>query len=147
MESTLSSESYIFFHVETKYMINDKLCIRIVSHPNQLALREQYVSRFIAELDHIVTTYGVGRDGIIVLVDMKTISIQYVDLGKVKKIVKLITEKYPDYLHKCIIYNYTDVFKFLMDAIRLFLDDVTNTKIIINNNMEQVLESMTRGLW
>lgn len=139
-------DPYIFFLVETKYMINDKLCIRIVSHPNQLALRDQYVPRFISELDKIVSDYKVDTDGIIVLVDMKAVSIQYVDLGKVKKIIKVITEKYPNFLHKCIIYNYTDGFKFLMDAVRLFLDDTTNAKIIINNNMEQVLESMIQSL-
>lgn len=130
---------YAFFCVETEYNINGKKCIKLLSHPSQLLLKEMYVKTFMDELADIVRKYGISQDGIILLLDMKQVSIENIDLMKIKRILKLVSEEYPEYLHKCIIYNYSDIFKFLLDAVRLFLDERTNSKIIVRNNIETLI--------
>ena len=132
--------SYMFFNVEMDYNINGKLCIKLLSHPVQLLLKEKYVPTFMSELDDIITKHKITQDGIILMLDMKVVKMDSIDLMKIKRILKLVSEKYPEYLYKCVIYNYTDVFKFLLDAVRMFLDERTNSKIIVKNDIEDIIQ-------
>ena len=65
----------------------------------------------------------------ILLLDFNKFKKKYIHLDKIKKILKFVQSDYPDKLEKCIVYNYTKFWKFLMTVILSILDPVTKKKI------------------
>ena len=68
-----------------------------------------------------------------IYVNMKSISIADIDKHRnyISYISKIFSEKYPNLLHKCYIYNAPYIFEKIFTMIRVFIDTETLTKIKI----------------
>jgi len=68
-----------------------------------------------------------------IYVNMKSISIADIDKHRnyISYISKIFSEKYPNLLHKCYIYNAPYIFEKIFTMIRVFIDTETQTKIQI----------------
>ena len=76
-----------------------------------------------------MTTYNTFT----VYVNMKSISIADVDKHRnyICYISKIFSEKYPNLLYKCYIYNAPYIFEKIFGMIQVFIDKETQTKINI----------------
>lgn len=81
------------------------------------------------QLSNILTKYNTFS----IFINMKSISISDVDKhhNYISYISKFFSEKYPDLLHKCYIYNPPYIFEKVFTMIRVFIDKETQTKINI----------------
>ena len=81
------------------------------------------------QLSNILTKYNTFT----ICINMKSISISDVDKHRnyISYISKFFSEKYPDLLHKCYIYNAPYIFEKIFTMIRVFIDKETQSKINI----------------
>ena len=71
----------------------------------------------------------------ILLLDFNGVTKDKINISKIKKIIKYVQEAYPDKLSKCIVYNYTDMWKFFIDIILSIVDSDTKKKICFRKNL------------
>lgn len=82
-----------------------------------------------SQITNILTTYS----NFTIHINMKSISISDVDKHRnyICYISKFFSEKYPDLLYRCYIYNAPYIFEKIFTMIRIFIDKETQAKINI----------------
>ena len=79
---------------------------------------------------------GLCKEKFIILVDFSKLNKDDVDISKIKSILKYVLNKYSNNLEKCVIYNYTIFWKFLINIIMGILDKETKKKICFKKNLQ-----------
>lgn len=73
---------------------------------------------------------GLCKEKFIILVDFSKLNKDDVDISKIKSILKYVLNKYSNNLEKCVIYNYTIFWKFLINIIMGILDKETKKNLL-----------------
>ena len=60
---------------------------------------------------------------------------EQIDIRKIKLLVKYVQDTYPDKLSKCVVYNYTEIWKFFIDIILSIVDKKTKEKICFKKTL------------
>ena len=126
------------------FMINDKICIQL-NYNIDFYNTETTIIRdnIIKSLTHIINQYEVKEYGFIFLLDVSKINNKDLEVAKIKTLLTVVTDQFPNMLHKCIVYNYSKTVKMLFNLIKNFLDKVTADKIIIDETISTVIHSVT----
>jgi len=72
----------------------------------------------------------------ILLLDFNSVNKTNLNISKFKAIIMYVQEKYLDKLYKCIIYNYTRLWKFIIDMLMNVIDEESKNKIILKKDLE-----------
>ena len=133
--------SYIL--VLDDFMINDKICIHLNYDVDFYDTPNDIISNNIIEsLNKIKEEYNVKEDGFIFLLDISKLKSSEMDAPKIKFLISKVMDKFPNMLHKCIVYNYTKTVKMLFKLIKNFLDKITANKIVIDESISLVVSSI-----
>ncbi|XP_028397897.1 CRAL-TRIO domain-containing protein C589.09, mitochondrial-like [Dendronephthya gigantea] len=82
-------------------------------------------------------------DNICFLFDLKEFSLNNMDYGFVKQLIWLLSRRYPERLGKCLILNAPFIFSGCWLVIKLWLNEVTRSKIIFirdKNHLEEYID-------
>lgn len=76
----------------------------------------------------------------ILLLDCINMKNENFDLIKLKYIVNNINESLNNYIYKCIIYNYNDTHKMIINMILLLIDDENREKVIFKKTFSDFIK-------
>ena len=129
-----------FLRVLEDFCINNKVCI----YPDYTFNFENIDKNTVLgdlsrNLDSIILECCIENEGIILLLDLGKINTKGLDLGLLKSLINYFQDKYPDILHKIIVYNYSFKFVWLLNIFRRFMDKDTAKKIVIDKNIGKTL--------
>ena len=125
------------------FMINDRICIHLNYDVDFYNTSRDIISdNIINSLNIIIKDYDIKVDGLIFLLDISKLNSSELDAAKIKYLISNVMNKFPDMLHKCIVYNYTKTVKMLFKLIKNFLHKITANKIIIDESISLVLSSI-----
>jgi len=79
-------------------------------------------------------------DNLCITFDLKGFSLNNMDYGFVKQLIWLLSRRYPERLGKCLIINSPFIFTGCWAFIRLWLHEVTSSKIVFIKNEEHLAE-------
>lgn len=79
-------------------------------------------------------------DNLCITFDLKGFSFNNMDYGFVKQLIWLLSRRYPERLGKCLIVNAPFIFSGCWALIRLWLHEVTSSKIVFIKNEEHLAE-------
>lgn len=126
------------------FMINEKICIQL---NYEIALENmngnQICENIQRDLQEIINDYKVPKEGLIFILDISRVNSADLDIPKVKKILTFLSNNFPDMLNRCIVFNYSKKVKMLFTLIKNFLDKKTSEKIIIDESISRLLDSVT----
>lgn len=127
------------------FMINDKICIQLNYDIDFYNTSTEIIKdNIILSLNTIIERYDVKQDGFIFLLDISKVNNKDLEVAKIKTLLKVVSDKFPDMLHKCIVYNYSKTVKMLFNLIKNFLDKPTAKKIVIDESISMVINSVTK---
>lgn len=127
------------------FMINDKICIQLNYDIDFYNTSTEIIKdNIILSLNTIIQRYDVKQDGFIFLLDISKVNNKDLEVAKIKTLLKVVSDKFPDMLHKCIVYNYSKTVKMLFNLIKNFLDKPTAKKIVIDESISMVINSVTK---
>tara|TARA_B100001093_G_scaffold503917_1_gene558986 strand:- start:3087 stop:3542 length:456 start_codon:yes stop_codon:yes gene_type:complete len=128
------------------FMINEKICIQL---NYEIALENmngnQICENIQRDLQEIINDYKVPQEGLIFILDISKVNSIDLDIPKVKKILTFLSNNFPDMLNRCIVFNYSKKVKMLFTLIKNFLDKKTSEKIIIDESISRLLDSVTNN--
>ena len=114
------------------FLINDKHVLEINYDKK---INSQSIESMNLELKSVIDKNQIKKDGLIFILDLSKIRSGDVNIIVAKKVIKNFQDSFPDFLHKCIVLNYTTRMKMILNIIKSFLDPVTSKKIIIDRNV------------
>jgi hypothetical protein len=114
------------------FLINEKHVLEI---NYQQKINIHTIDQLNEELNEIIIKNNINKNGLIFLLDLSKVKSGDVNLNTAKKLIDSLQTNFPDFLHKCIVFNYTKTMKFLFNIIKSFMDKKTSSKIIINEQV------------
>jgi hypothetical protein len=129
-----------------EFMINEKICIQLnYSLELEKINGNEICENIHRDLQKIITDYKINKEGLIFILDISKVNSKDLDISKVKKILTYLSVNFPDMLSRCIVYNYSKKVKMLFNLIKNFLDKKTSEKIIIDESISRLLDSVTNN--
>ena len=121
--------------LDNNILINGHLVLRI---DYNIDINYIHIDTILASLDKtmkLAATEECEKETYILLLDFKKVRKKFINMRKIKKILHHLQNGYPDKLEKCVVYNYTKLWKFLMRVILSLLDPVTKKKICFKKSL------------
>ena len=115
-----------------EFLINERIVLEL---DYEKKINNDSIEILNTELSNIIKENNITKDGLIFILDLSKVSSGDINLGVTKKVIKSFQDNFPDYLHKCIVLNYSLKMKMILNIIKSFLDPVTSKKIVINKNV------------
>tara|TARA_Y100000385_G_C13046850_1_gene617887 strand:+ start:473 stop:898 length:426 start_codon:yes stop_codon:yes gene_type:complete len=115
-----------------EFLINEKVVLEL---NYEKKIDNDSIENLNCELRNIINKHHISKEGLIFILDLSKVSSGDVNLGVAKKVIKNFQDNFPDFLHKCIVLNYSIKMKMILHILKSFLDPVTSKKIIINKNV------------
>ena len=117
-------------HVEN-FDINKKFVVSVNCKINyKLYSTENLQNLFKTQVNDVINNNSLKSDGLIILVNYTDINPKNISMKKIKSIINVMCNEFPNILHKCIFYNINASFAAFIKLIKLFLDKETAKKII-----------------
>jgi len=131
--------------IDNNLLINEHLVLRINYNTN---INKIPIDNIIESLNITLLRAHEESDKkttYILLLDFKRVKKKYINIHKIKKILIYLQNKFPNKLEKCIVYNYSSIWKLFLTLITSLLDPVTKKKIILKTNVSKLLNSSVIG--
>ena len=129
-----------FLSVLEDFCINNKICIYPDYSRNFNNIDKDHILIEITQnLNSILKDFNVEHEGIIILLDLGKIDTSGLNLSLLKNLMGYFQDKYPDIVHKIIIYNYSLKFLWILNILKKFMDKETAKKIVIDKNIGKTL--------
>ncbi len=117
-------------HVEN-FDINKKFVVSVNCKINyKLYSTKNLQNLFKTQVNDVINNNSLKSDGLIILVNYTDINPKNISMKKIKSIINVMCNEFPNFLHKCIFYNINASFAAFIKLIKLFLDRETAKKII-----------------
>lgn len=129
-----------------EFMINNKICIQLnYSIELERISGTEICTNIQNDLQTIINDFDIKEEGLIFLLDISKVNPKDLDISKVKKILTHVSVHFPDMLNKCIVYNYNKKVKLLFNLIKNFLDKKTSDKIVVDESISKILNTVTNN--
>ena len=133
----LKMDNIKVIHVEN-FNINNKFVVSVDCKINYKQYTVENLQEiFKTQVSDIVNKNSIQSDGLIILVNYTDINPKNISMKKIKSIINLMCNEFPDILHKCIFYNINGSFAAFIKLIKIFLDKETAKKIISKKDVSR----------
>ena len=128
---TIDSDKEILL-IDNDIEINKNIVMRINYSININNYNVEYIlssiNKSISKLEN--------NETFILLLDLKKVKNQNMNISKLKLLINGIPETWSEKLYRCIIYNYTDFWKFLIKMLLKVIDKKNKDKIVFKKELD-----------
>ena len=125
--------------IDDEILINGHLVLRINYNTN---INKVPINNILCNLNSTlsIADKSANKGTYILLLDFKKVKKRYINIKKIKTILHFLQNTYPDKLEKCVVYNYTAMWKIILNLITNLLDPVTKQKIVLKKNISNIID-------
>ena len=118
-------------YIDDNLLINN---IQILKINHNININDTNVDMVIHKINHFMNKLD-NDEQFIILIDFNELD-HDINILKLKKIIKYVENTYIKRLYKCIIYNYTNTWKIILDIIMSFISQETKDIICLKKNID-----------
>jgi len=118
-------------YIDDNLLINN---IQILKINHNININDTNVDMVIHKINHFMNKLD-NDEQFIILIDFNELD-HDISILKLKKIIKYVENTYIKRLYKCIIYNYTNTWKIILDIIMSFISQETKDIICLKKNID-----------